>query len=107
MESRPRTIHIYEGPDGERPYETWVKSLEPMRAKTTIAARLDRAARGLLGDWKPVRNGVCELRIHFGPGYRVYFGFDGDTMVLLCGGTKSNQTRDISRAAEYWRDYNA
>jgi len=107
MESRPRTIRIYVGPDGERPFETWFKTLEPIRARTSIAARIDRAERGALGDWKPIRSGVCEMRVHFGPGYRVYFGLDGDVIVLLWGGVKSTQPRDISRAVKYWGDYNA
>jgi putative addiction module killer protein len=107
MESRPRKIQIYEGADGERPFETWFNSLQPLRAKTSIAARLDRVERGVLGDWKSVQDGVCELRVHDGPGYRVYFGFDGDVIVLLRGGTKSTQSRDIKKAVRCWGDYNA
>jgi putative addiction module killer protein len=107
MESRPRKIQIYEGPDGKRPFEDWFNDLQPLRARTTIAVRLDRAERGSLGDWKAIQGGVCEMRIHFGPGYRVYFGFDGDAIVLLCGGSKASQSRDIKRAVKYWGDYNA
>jgi putative addiction module killer protein len=107
MESRPRKIQIYEDSDGQRPFETWFKNLEPLRARTTIATRLDRAELGALGDWKPIQSGVCEMRIHFGPGYRIYFGLDGDALVLLWGGTKATQSRDIRRAMNYWGDYNA
>ncbi len=61
---------------------------------------------GTFGDWKSVGEGVCELRIHFGAGYRVYFGRDGNTVViLLCGGEKRSQDGDVRRAKKYWKDY--
>ena len=71
-----------------------------------VLARVDRLAFGTFGDWKPVGEGVCELRIHFGAGYRVYFGRDGKAVViLLCGGEKRSQDTDIKRAKKYWNDY--
>jgi len=73
-----------------------------------FAARLirRRLAFGTFGDWKAVGDGVCELRIHLGAGYRVYFGRDGKTVViLLCGGEKRSQDADIRRAKRYWKDY--
>ncbi len=63
--------------------------------------------KGNLGDWKPVGEGVSELKIDFGPGYRVYFGQDGDEVILLTGGAKGTQSADVAKAKEYWRDYNA
>ncbi len=68
--------------------------------------RLDRAARGNFGDRKSVGGGVLELRFDFGPGYRVYFGEDGASVILLLiGGDKSTQTKDIETAKRYWNDY--
>jgi putative addiction module killer protein len=72
-----------------------------------INNRLERVARGDLGDWAPVGKGVSELRFHASPGYRVYFGQDGDKIILLNGGSKRTQRRDITRAKDFWSDYNA
>lgn len=72
-----------------------------------VFERLDRAEEGNFGDHEKVREGVIELRIDFGPGYRVYLGIDGDEIILLWGGTKKTQDRDIKTAIEFWRDYNA
>lgn len=68
--------------------------------------RIDRLSLGNLGDGKPVGSGVQELRIDFGPGYRVYIGQDGARLILLlCGGDKSSQAKDIQAAHAYWADY--
>ena len=105
MESRPRKIQIYEGADGERPFETWFNSLQPLRAKTSIAARLDRAERGSLGGWKSVQDGVCELRVQDGPGYRVYFVRRSEALVILVsGGDKRTQDHDIAMAIKLARE---
>lgn len=70
--------------------------------------RLGRLALGLRGDWRNVGQGVCELRVDHGPAYRLYFGQDGPAViVLLCGGEKSSQSRDIERAHGYWKEYKA
>lgn len=80
-------------------FEFWVTQLKDIRAKTLISTRLSRLANGLLGDVRPVGEGVSELRIHYGPGYRIYFQQRGNTLLLLlCGGDKSSQTRDIVEA---------
>jgi len=80
-------------------YEKWETQLRDKRARTIIAARLMRLAEGLPGDVKPVGDGICELRIHYGPGYRVYLQQRGNLfVVLLCGGDKSTQARDIAAA---------
>lgn len=88
-------------------YMTWARKLKDQRAKAAIAARIIRLANGLPGDVSPVGQGVSELRIHYGPGYRVYFTQRGDEFVLLlCGGDKSTQSRDIETAkklAIQWR----
>ena len=71
-----------------------------------IVARLDRLKAGLLGDWKSVGGGICELRIHHGPGYRVYYGMiESACVLLLCGGDKRKQAADITKARAYWKDF--
>jgi putative addiction module killer protein len=91
-------------------FRLWEQKLRDRRARTLIAARLLRLAEGLLGDVGPIGDGVSELRIHHGPGYRVYFLRRGDSrVVLLCGGDKASQSRDIAKAkrlAEKWKDPN-
>ena len=88
-------------------YRKWERKLKDPRAKATIAARVFRLANGLPGDVAPVGEGVSELRIHYGPGYRVYFRQQGDEIILLlCGGNKSTQNQDIELAkqlAKRWR----
>jgi putative addiction module killer protein len=89
-------------------FRKWETKLKDQRARGLIAARLNRLAYGLAGDVEPVGQGVSELRIHYGPGYRVYFHKRGDSIVvLLCGGDKSTQVRDIEtakRLAEEWSE---
>ncbi len=80
-------------------FDRWLTDLQDRRAVARIAARLDRLASGNPGDAQPVGNGVSELRIHYGPGYRVYFLHRGPVLiVLLCGGDKSSQDKDITQA---------
>lgn len=82
-----------------RDYADWIKKLKDFRAQARIADRIDRLAAGNPGDVKPVGDGVSELRINYGPGYRVYFIRDGSVVyVLLCGGDKSIQDKDIRLA---------
>ncbi|EPL8322610.1 TPA: type II toxin-antitoxin system RelE/ParE family toxin, partial [Pseudomonas aeruginosa] len=88
-------------------FMAWESKLKDRRAKAVIAARIFRLANGLPGDVSPVGQGVSELRIHYGPGYRVYFQQRGtEIVILLCGGDKSSQARDIEmakRLANEWR----
>lgn len=87
-------------------YQKWEARLRDKRAKTIIAARLMRLAEGLPGDVEPVGEGVSELRIHFGPGYRIYFQRRGNLLVvLLCGGDKSSQARDIAAAKKLAKEW--
>ena len=80
-------------------YFKWEHKLKDQRAKAAIAARVFRLANGLLGDVSPVGQGISELRIHYGPGYRIYFKQNGNEIViLLCGGDKSTQSKDIGIA---------
>jgi putative addiction module killer protein len=105
-EASPREIQIYATPDGKYPFLEWLESLRDINARAKIRARLDRVEAGNLGDYRAVGKGVCELRIDYGSGYRVYFGQVGTTViVLLCGGDKSTQEKDILQAIKYWTDY--
>lgn len=80
-------------------FRKWERKLKDQKAKALIAARILRVANGLLGDVAPVGEGVSELRIHYGPGYQVYFRRQGEEIViLLCGGDKSTQEQDIQQA---------
>jgi putative addiction module killer protein len=77
----------------------WRLGVKDSRVRAMIASRLDRLAFGLMGDVKPVGSGVSEMRIHIGPGFRIYFKQQGSTViVLLCGGSKSTQSNDIKKA---------
>jgi putative addiction module killer protein len=80
-------------------FQTWLQRLRDQKAQVRIAARLRRAEFGHLGDCKPVGNGISEMRVDFGPGYRLYFLRRGNVLiVMLAGGDKSSQDRDIRRA---------
>ena len=86
-------------------FHGWIKSLRDLRAKARILNRLDNAALGNFGDCAPVGEGVSEMRIHYGPGYRVYFVREGSAVyVLLCGGDKASQKQDIERAKRLARE---
>ena len=88
-------------------YASWILSLRDDRAKAKIALRVDRLALGNPGDVKPVGGGLSEMRIDYGPGYRIYYGKYRDSVILLlCGGTKNGQSRDIKKAKalfEIWK----
>ena len=101
-----REIRLYQTRDQRIPFSEWFDSLENPRTQQRIDARLARIRLGNFGDAKTVGEGVCELRLDFGPGYRIYFGQEGRTIViLLCGGDKSTQQRDIQKAKQFWLDY--
>lgn len=87
-------------------FEKWEAGLKDKRAKTIIAARIMRLAEGLPGDVEPVGEGISELRIHYGPGYRVYFQQRGQMLILLlCGGDKASQTKDIAAAKKLAKEW--
>ena len=99
-------VRQYTTASGKNVLATWLASLKDQRAESRIAARIDRLCIGNFVDCKPVGNGVWELRVDFGPGYRVYYAMIGKTCVLLlCGGDKRRQSSDIARAIEYFEDY--
>jgi len=106
MEASSKTIAIYETEDGQRPFKNWLASIRDKLTIARINTRLTRIELGNFGDSKSVGQGVMELKMTFGSGYRVYYGLDGEKLVvLLMGGDKSSQEKDISLAHEYWIDY--
>jgi putative addiction module killer protein len=106
VEVRPRELRNYVTENGREPFNDWLESLNS-DIRGIIRVRLRRVENGNLGDSHGVGEGVSELVIDVGPGYRVYFGQDGNTVVLLTGGTKKTQTRDIENAKIFWSDYDA
>jgi putative addiction module killer protein len=99
-------VRRYQTADGKVPLTEWLNDLRDGQARARILSRLERLQVGLFGDWKSVGAGVCELRMDHGPGYRIYYGQEGATLVLLlCGGDKATQSKDIEKAHGYWKDY--
>ncbi|MBI4583250.1 MAG: type II toxin-antitoxin system RelE/ParE family toxin [Planctomycetes bacterium] len=106
MFAQEREIEYYETPDGRRPCEEWLDSLPDSRARAKIRARIDRVQLGNFGQCRRAGFGVSEIKVDYGPGYRLYFGlWDLKLVILLCGGDKSSQSKDIKTAQRYWADY--
>ena len=102
----PYDLREYLTADGRSPFADWLQGLRDRRARARIDTRLARVRLGNLGDYHAVGEGVYELRVFYGPGYRVYFGFEARRVVLLlAGGVKDAQPRDIAAAKAYWADY--
>lgn len=103
---RERSILIYRHRNGSKPLETWLRRLKDVSTKARIFARIDRLRLGNFGDCRSVGGGVHELRVDHGPGHRIYFGLRGDSVVvLLCGGPKKTQKRDIEKAHRCWKEF--
>ena len=101
-----KTVIVYRDEAENEPFTDWLNSLRDPTTRRRILKRLIRLENGYYGDFKFVGDGVNELRFFFGAGYRIYFGEDGDKIVvLLCGGEKNSQHRDIKRAKMYWKEY--
>jgi putative addiction module killer protein len=100
------TLLRYRREDGCEPFTEWLNGLRDLKAQTRVRVRLNHLALGNFGDCEPVGEGVLELRVHVGPGYRVYCSRHGKAVVLLLtGGDKSSQQADIRRAKELWADW--
>lgn len=96
----------YRTPAGVNPLKEWLDGLEDLQAIAVILRRIDRLKRGNLGDCRFCGEGVWELRIDFGPGYRIYYARLGKAILLLLrGGSKQSQAGDIVKAISYWRDF--
>jgi putative addiction module killer protein len=103
-----KDLIVYQTKDGKEPFQEWRKSVRDKVTLARIDRRLEYVARGNYGDYKSVGEGVYELRFFFGSGYRVYFAEDGEKIVLLLhGGDKGSQSKDIAKAQSYWKDYRA
>jgi putative addiction module killer protein len=99
-------VRHYVNAAGADVFYEWVVGLADHQAQARIQARVYRLEHGLFGDCEPVGEGVWELRIDWGPGYRVYYARAGQAvLLLLCGGDKRKQQTDIERAKDYWNDY--
>jgi putative addiction module killer protein len=108
VDAKPRKRRTYKTEEDVEPILNWMKSVRHLpEVLGRVFARLDNAEAGNFGDHRAVGEGVIELRIDFGPGYRVYLGIDGDEIILLWGGTKKTQHVDIETAIGFWRDYHA
>ena len=104
--AHPRNLQVHRTLRGREPFTEWFESIRDTKTQTRIEARLNSMRYGNFGDCKSVGDGISELRLHFGAGYRIYFGVVDNTIVLLlCGGDKSSQARDIVRAKTYWLEY--
>jgi len=99
-------VLTYKDDQGEKPYANWLAKLADRHAKARVLVRVSRMASGNFGDCRPVADGGWELRIDWGPGYRVYYALSGKRLVLLLtGGDKRKQQADIDAAVGYWNDW--
>lgn len=99
-------VRIYTTPSGDAPFETWLNGLRDVQGRARIRARLARVQADNLGDCKPLRGGLQELRVDHGPGYRVFLSRQGPVIVLLlCGSDKSDQDKAIKQALVYLADW--
>ncbi|NTV51697.1 MAG: type II toxin-antitoxin system RelE/ParE family toxin [Candidatus Firestonebacteria bacterium] len=106
MEAFPREIRNYQTQAGREPFVEWLIHLTELQAKVAITKQLERAQFGNLGDCKAVGEGVLELEVPVGPGYRVYLGQDGKFLVILpYGGEKHTRKEDVKLAKKYGADY--
>ncbi len=108
MEPIARKARNYRNAAGKSPFREWILRKLDVDVRNRINARIRRIEQnGNYGDCEPVGNGVYELKLDTGPGYRIYFGIDGDQIILLGGGDKDTQDSDIRKAQECWGNYNA
>lgn len=99
-------IEYYVTANGKKPILEFLKSLKDKRAEARVRVKLDYLRLGHFGDCRFIADGVHELRIHFGPGYRIYFAMERNKIVLLLwGGKKATQNQDVAKALDYWNDY--
>lgn len=104
METQRKQIRLFQDHRGKEPFTEWVLSLS-RQYRARVFSRVDRVEMGNMGDCHAVGEGVYELRLHFGAGYRIYFGEADNTILLLCGGDKASQKKDIQKAIACWKRY--
>lgn len=106
MRTYPFELEYYVTADGKVPFKEWLEALKDVAARAKIRIRLDRTRLGNLGDSRSVGGGVHELKVDYGPGYRLYFAREGQRVILLLmGGDKSSQAKDVARAKLFWEDW--
>ena len=105
MDVSPITVRYYRTEAGRCPFKEWLESLTS-HTQEAVDARVTRLCRGLFGDHKYLGEGIFELRFHMGPGYRIYYGLEGRTLVILLeAGDKKTQPADVETAKPFWMDY--
>lgn len=103
---KSKTVAIYKDKNENEPFTDWIESLRDKKGRRIILRRIGKMEHGLYGDCESVGGGVLELRIFFGPGYRIYFGEEAEHIILLlCGGNKDSQDRDIKKAKALWKEH--
>lgn len=101
-----KELRFYRTKEGKEPFVGWIEQLKDKVGRANITNRLNRVAIGHYGDCESVGDGVFELKIHYGPGYRIYFSEQEHTIVLLLlGGSKRTQAKDIKKAKQYWAEF--
>ena len=99
-------IGKYRCANGRVPFDEWFNSIKDIKVRARLLKRLDKILLGNLGEWRSLGGGVYELKEHFNRGFRIYYGMENQTLILLlCGGDKSSQVRDIKKAKQYWQEY--
>lgn len=99
-------IRKYRCANGRVPFDEWINGIKDVNTRARLLKRLDKLQLGNPGDWNPVGNGIFELREHFSKGFRIYYGMEKRTVILLlCGGDKATQAKDIRKAKLYWQEY--
>lgn len=105
-EALANEVLIYQDAQGREPVIEWLEALRDKKTERRIRNRLRRLELGNFGHYRSLGEGLCELKLPFGSGYRIYFGTMGSqTVILLCAGDKHSQKHDIERAKQYWQDY--
>ncbi len=103
---QPKEITIYRDKEGKEPFTEWLNKLRDKSGRRRILTRLRRLEQGNYGDCEPIGEGLSELRMFFGSGYRVYFGEDAENIIIvICGGDKGSQSKDIKFAKLCWKEY--
>jgi putative addiction module killer protein len=105
VEVIPREVLICPDEKGEEPFTVWLETIKDAKTVAIILKRIERVAGGNFGDVEPVGEGVSELKIDYGPGFRVYLGQIGNEVHIISGGRKKTQTADIQSAIAFWGEY--
>jgi putative addiction module killer protein len=107
VQARPRNVEVYESASGVVPFDDWMRSLKDQLGRAAIDAKVALLRRGSLGNYRDVGDGLIELKVNVGPGYRIYIADDGRNSLILLAGRKNTQKQDIKVAKRCWADYKA